>query len=97
MVFRVVLAEERCVPVLMDAQRLVGGNVDACVLRFVATIRSLAHDLRVRAEHIMKAGVRLFAQFVAIDEEERPFQLSPIGKALEYADGDASLAGASRE
>jgi len=77
-VLRVMPAHEGGVAVFVDAQGLVGGDVDARVLGRVAAVRVLAHDLGVGAEHIVEADQGLLAQFVAIHQEQRALQLAGV-------------------
>ena len=72
---RIELAEEARVGlVAIDAQRLVGGDVDAGVLRVVACL--LRYDFGgVCAEAVLQRCEALGAQFVAVAEEQRAPEL----------------------
>ena len=92
MVLGVVTAQEGGIARFMDAERLVRGDMDACVLRLVAAVRRLAHDLGVGAEHVVETRVRLSAQFVAVHQKQRALELPAIRQPLQQADGNAGLA-----
>ena len=86
--------ERRIVLLSRDAERLVGRDVDAGVLRVVLAAGQLVDLGGVRAEVLLHLLEPLRAQLVAIAEEQRSLELPGVVDALEQVGGDKSLAGA---
>ena len=92
-VLGVVASEERGVAVVVDAERLVGGDDHAGVLFGVAGGGFGGVGREVGGER----AERLRAEFVAVAEEECAAQLPGFGEGAEDADGDPGFARAGGE
>ena len=96
---RIVGREERKLLrfILVDSKALVGGNVNAGVLRLVATVR-VPRDLgRLATEKVRERGGGLCPQFVAIAHEERTLGHAGIEQALQKMRRDECLTCTRRE
>ena len=97
-VLRIVAEEERRVAVCaIDAERLVGGDVHAGVLRVVPSSVFLVHLGGVRAEDALHRFEALGAQFVPVAQEERSLELARVGDPLQQVTRNECLARARGE
>lgn len=95
---RVELAEEARVGLVpVDAERLVGGNVDARVGGVVAAVRRPVNLSRIDPECAFEGGESLRAQLVPIAKKQRAPQSAGFGDSIEQVRGDKGLAGACGE
>jgi hypothetical protein len=93
-VLGVVPEKEGWIAVLfVDAERLVGGDMDAGVLGVVAAVRFI-HLGGVGPEDVLHGLEALRAEFVAVAQEQGAAELARIGDAAEQVACDEGLAGA---
>ena len=95
---RVVRGQERGVCFVgVNAERLVGGDVNAGVLGVVIAV-AVEEDRRgVGAEGIGQGERSLLAQFVPVTHEQGAFHLPGIVNAFEQVHGDERLPGSGRQ
>ena len=88
-VLTIVLGQEAGEPiVVIQTERLVGGDMDPCVLRGVAAPLRL-HDAGVVTEGGLELVVGLLAKFIPVTQEERWFgELASLRQPPEQVRGD---------
>ena len=99
-VLRVVAEQERRITArAVDAERLVGGHVHACVLGVVPAVSLFVHLRGVVPEERLHRLQPLGPQFVTVAQKQGPLELSGVGDSLQQIAGDEGLArpGGKRE